>query len=103
MSRKVRDNSKTFKINGKLVSCLTITGFAREVDRTSHTIRRYEKEGVIPDAPIRYNSIRYYPKTLVERVKPIILNFPQYKEPDPEDITRIHLIFKEERERYANQ
>lgn len=97
----MRENSKTFKINGRLVTCVTVTGFARELGRTSHTIRRYEQRGVIPYAPITYNGVRYYPMDIVQRVKPIICNFPQHTKPDLEDITKIHLIFKEEREKYA--
>lgn len=101
MSRRIRDNSKTFKIGNKLVTCVTVAGFARELDRTPYTIRRYEQRGIIPSAPVEYNGVRYYPMSIVQRVKPIICNFPQHKKPDADDITKIHLIFKEEREKYA--
>ena len=101
MSRKVRDNSRIFRINDRLVTCVTISGFAKELGVTPHTVRRYEERGVIPLAPITYNRVRYYPLSIVRRVKPIICNFPQHTKPDSDDIAKIHLIFKEEREKYA--
>jgi hypothetical protein len=61
-------------VKGVEVPCVTVGGLAAAVGRSVRTIRRWEKLGLIPVAPLRRRSehqcaiIRLYPTALVEAI-----------------------------------
>jgi len=74
------------RINGKIVKLLTMNSLSKYVGLKSHTLRQWEKKGILPETPIskKFNSgllgecdRRYYTldhakllKKWVEKVKP---------------------------------
>lgn len=39
-------------VDGQVITCTTIGGLAAAVSRSSHTIKNWERNGLIPTAPI---------------------------------------------------
>lgn len=101
MSKKVRSKEATLKLGGRIVTVVSIAGFAEMVGKSVHTLKEYERKDVLPNAPIINGNIRYYPVELVKAVKPIIEGFPLNKAPNTEDLIMIIKLFNEERSKYA--
>lgn len=100
---KVRYRKKTTTLNvkGMLVMATTIAGFAEIVGKSVDTIKRYEKEEVIPRAPFMLGDRRYYPISLVKALAPLIDKFPANKRPNGDIIVEIVKLFNQEKEKYA--
>ena len=96
--RKQRSLTTKLLINGKMVGVLTVTGFARVIGKSSLTVRRYEKLGVFPQAPITKGNARYYPITLANKLVEVVSRIPVNRKPDADLIVEINKLFKEERD-----
>ena len=95
-------NTKKFKIAGRLVECVTVSGLALIVGKSRRTIIRYEDTGVIPKTFIIYKGVRYYPVELAKNLAPTIKALPGNTKPSAEQIAHINLIFKNEKDKYAD-
>ena len=102
MSKKRRRSKQTtLQIGDRIVIAVTIGGLAEAIGKSTDTIRRYEKTGIFPKAPLMGGQIRYYPLTLVEGLVPIMKNFRSGVTPKAEDIVKINALFNEERIKYG--
>ena len=95
--------TKKFKVAGRIVECVTVSGLALIVGKSRRTIIRYEDTGVLPKAIIVYEGTRYYPVELAKALAPAIRALPGNTRPSAEQLARINLIFKQERDKYATQ
>lgn len=95
--------SLRLNVNGVLVDAVTITGLARIVGKSRNTILRYERTGVFPPAPLVVGTYRYYPISLANKLKPLVLRLPPNTKPDAELIAEINKLFKEEVQKYAKK
>lgn len=97
----MRSKKFTVSINGNLTEVYVISGFARECDRSIDTIRRYERNGVIPPAFLTYRGARCYPVEFTKKVAPLIRRIPCNRKCPAELIVEINRIFSEEKSKYA--
>lgn len=95
--------TKKFNVNGHLVECVTVSGLALIVGKSRRTIIRYEDTGILPKAIVVYEGVRYYPVELAKALAPAIRALPGNAHPTAEQLARINLIFKQERDKYANE
>ena len=93
--------NKKVKIGGKIVEVTTISGLAEIVGRSRATILRWEKDEIIPPAPVIIGAYRYYPISYCSEVAKIVKDFKPNKSPRPELITQLNKLYKEEIEKYA--
>lgn len=67
------------QVDGKPVSCVTIGALAAAVGRSVPTVRRWERQGLIPSAPLRVVSEnihlqrRLYPVELVQELQQVAI------------------------------
>lgn len=94
--------SKIIRINNSVVTVVTIAGFAQILNKSTDTIRRYERENTIPECIFKIGSYRYYPVLLAEKVSKIVATFKGNEKPDPNKVANIHKLFEEERNKYAS-
>lgn len=95
MHRK-KNLEKTFNLRGKLIRVVSVSGLADIIGKSRNTILRYERTEVFPQAPFRKGTCRYYPVTLAIRLAPLVKQLPLHKKPEPELLTEINKLFKEE-------
>lgn len=100
---KRASQTKKFNISGHIVDCVTVSGLALIVGKSRRTIIRYEDTGVIPKAIIVYKGIRYYPVEFAKSLAPLIKALPGNTKPSAEQLSQINLLFRTEREKYANK
>jgi len=91
--------SVTLLIKGKPMEVVSTTGFARILEKSTDTIRRYEREGIFPQAPIYLRGCRYYPVKFAKELKPIVDKIPMGKKMDLEVQNQILNLFLKEKER----
>jgi hypothetical protein len=66
------------RVNGHVVECVTIGGLAAVFNRTPHTLRCWQRSGLIPPAPFLLRSDDYravrrlYPIELVDALVPVV-------------------------------
>lgn len=91
---------RTLNIKGVgLVRVVTLSGLGKIVGKSKSSLLRYERTDVFPLAPIKKGNNRYYPVSLAKRLIPLVAELPSYKKPDAELISKINLVFKEERDK----
>ena len=95
--------SLRLNVNGVLVDAVTITGLARIIGKSRNTILRYERTGVFPPAPLIVGTYRYYPISLANKLKPLVIRIPPNTKPDAQLLTEINKLFKEEVQKYAKK
>lgn len=100
MNKKVR--TRKVSVNGHIVEVVTVSVFAKIVDRSKDTIFRWERSGVIPVAPFTVSKVRCYPLELCYKVAPIIMEWPKNRPPSAEDVVKITRLFNEEIKKYAS-
>jgi hypothetical protein len=65
------------QVDGRRIPCVTIGGMAVALDRTVHTVRQWERCGLLPNAPLILPSDdpravrRLYPVALVQAVSDV--------------------------------
>lgn len=101
MKRKSRSLKKTFTVNGRLVTVVTISGLAQILGKSRNTILRYEKTGVFPPAIFMMNGYRYYPEAMARKLVDVVTRLPLNTKPPAELQVEINKIFAEERSKYA--
>lgn len=101
MKRKGRSLKKTFMVNGRLVTVVTISGLAQILGKSRNTILRYEKTGVFPPAIFMLNGYRYYPEAMARKLVDVVTRLPLNTKPPADMQVEINKIFAEERSKYA--
>lgn len=99
---KRASRTKKFNVNGRIVECVTLSGLGLIVGKSRRTLVRYEATGILPKAIIVYQDVRYYPVALAEALAPVIKELPGNTRPSAEQLAKINLIFRTEREKYAS-
>lgn len=51
---------------------LTLHGFADAIGKSVGTVLNWERNGVLPETPLRYGGKRFYPRELVSKVRQIV-------------------------------
>jgi hypothetical protein len=65
-------------VNGKMQTLCTVGELARALNRTTHTVRRWERSGLIPRAPLILDPAtacarrRLYPLELIEALRQLV-------------------------------
>lgn len=96
-----RSKQTTLIVRGKMVDVVSVSGLAHIIGKSRDTVLRYERKDVFPPAPILKGSYRYYPVSLARKLVPLVEKLPLHKKAEPELISEINKLFKEEREKYA--
>lgn len=94
--------SKKVTIAGKLVDVVTVVDFAREVGKSVSTIKRYERQEILPGAVLYIDDVRYYPVNFVRKIAPLIAKIPGNVKCPAELRVELNRLFAEERSKYAN-
>jgi hypothetical protein len=100
MGKRKRSKQTTLNVKGVLVTAVTVTGLAEMLGKSADTIRRYERQEIFPTSPLKIGNVRYYPLSLVKELKPIVDSFSPNRPPDAEVVSKINLLFNNERDRY---
>lgn len=79
-----------------LVEFVTIAGLADIIGKSRSSVMRYEKDETFPSAPLIIRGRRYYPRSLAERLVPLVRKIPPHKKPEAELVSEIYKTFKEE-------
>lgn len=93
--------SKKVTIAGKLVDVVTVVDFAREVGKSVSTIKRYERQEILPGAILYIDNVRYYPADFGRKVAPFINKIPRHIKCPAELRAELNRLFSEERSKYA--
>lgn len=99
--RKSRNLERTFIVNGKMVTVVSISGLAKIVGKSRNTLLRYERTGVFPPAIFMLNGYRYYPKAMAKKLVDVVTRLPLNTKPPADMQVEINKIFAEERSKYA--
>lgn len=86
------------RYKGELLEVCTIAGLSEIIGKSTHSIRRYEREGIFPPAPFKIKDVRYYPTSLAVKLKEIVADFPSYMKVDQNVVATIHKLFKDAKE-----
>lgn len=89
----------TLSINGKIEEVVSVTGLSRIVGKSTDTLRRYEREGIFPQAPIYIKGCRYYPVTFAKKLSELVSEIPNGKKLGEELQDQITTLFAKEKER----
>ena len=101
MKRK-RSVETTLNVKGKLVSAVTLSGFADILGKSTMTIRRYEEKVIFPQAIFYVRGVRYYPKSFAKELAKLVSEIPNGVEIPLELREKILLEFQKERSKYAS-
>lgn len=80
-----------------LVEFVTIAGLADIIGKSRSSVMRYERDETFPSAPLLIKNKRYYPRSLAERLVPLVRKIPPHKKPEAELVSEIYRVFKEEK------
>lgn len=90
-------------VNGVMFEAVSVLGFAKMINKSRDTILRYERNGVIPPAPLLLGRFRYYPISLVRKLAPLMDKLPPNRKPDPQLLVEINKVFKEEKDKLCRK
>lgn len=104
---------KPVNIGGKLYKVLTITELGKLLNRSTHTLRQYEKRKILPRSNFRLpptitrsgreiEGLRIYTEELAHELKTIFLNISQGKRITEEQALQIRSAFLREKTRTLN-
>lgn len=97
-----RNHEKLIKVNGVIVKATTISGLADIVGRSRVTLLRWERDGIMPSAPLYIGSYRYYPILFSKEFSKLVKDIPTNRPPSADVQARINLLFNEEKQKYAS-
>ena len=98
-----RSKHKTLKVNGVMVDAVTLAGLAEITGKSKKTLVRYEQTEIMPQAPLMFRGVRYYPVTLAQKLKPLFDTIGGGHKTPAETTIEINKLFKEEVDKLCQQ
>ena len=94
--------SKKVTVGGQVIEVTSVSGFAYMGGKSVCTIKRYERQEILPGAVLYIDDVRYYPVNFVRKIAPLIAKIPGNVKCPAELRVELNRLFAEERSKYAS-